>query len=237
MRILLRSSLLITALLSALAVADEQSVKRSFEERFPGAEVASVKKEALTGLYEVYAVGQLFYVDEKVSYAIQGNLINTQTRQSLSAERMKVLSEISFNKLPFEQAIKIVRGNGKRQLAVFEDPDCPFCKQLERELQKVNDVTIHVFLYPIEQLHPGATLKSRKIWCAPDRAKAWLASVHDNTVPEGSGECDTPITNLAKLARTHRITGTPTLIFANNERVAGAIPAARIEQLLGNTTP
>ena len=237
MGILLRSSLLITALLSALAVADEQSVKRSFEERFPGAEVSSVKKEALTGLYEVYAISQLFYVDEKVIYAIQGNLINAQTRQSLSAERMKVLSEISFNKLPFEQAIKIVRGNGKRQVAVFEDPDCPFCKQLERELQKVNDVTIYVFLYPIEQLHPGATLKSRKIWCAPDRAKAWLAAVNDNTLPEGSGECDTPITNLAKLARTHRITGTPTLIFANNERVAGAIPAARVEQLLGNTTP
>lgn len=237
MRILLRSSLLLTAMLSALAMADEQSVKRSFEERFPGAEVASVKKEALTGLYEVYAVGQLFYVDEKVSYAIQGNLINAQTRQSLSAERMKVLSEISFNKLPFEQAIKIVKGNGKRQVAVFEDPDCPFCKQLERELQKVNDVTIHVFLYPLEQLHPGATLKSRKIWCAPDRAKAWLAAVNDNTLPEGNGECDTPIANLAKLARAHRITGTPTLIFANNERVAGAIPAARIEQLLGSKTP
>ena len=237
MRILLRGSLLITAMLSALAMADEQSVKRSFEERFPGAEVTSVKKEALTGLYEVYAVGQLFYVDEKVSYAIQGNLINAQTRQSLSAERMKVLSEISFNKLPFDQAIKIVKGNGKRQVAVFEDPDCPFCKQLERELQKVNDVTIHVFLYPLEQLHPGATLKSRKIWCAPDRAKAWLAAVNDNTLPEGNGECDTPIANLAKLARTHRITGTPTLIFANNERVAGAIPAARIEQLLGSATP
>ena len=237
MRILLRSSLLITAMLSALAMADEQSVKRSFEERFPGAEVSSVKKEALTGLYEVYAVGQLFYVDEKVSYAIQGNLINAQTRQSLSAERMKVLSEISFNKLPFEQAIKIVKGNGKRQMAVFEDPDCPFCKQLERELQKVNDVTIHVFLYPLEQLHPGATLKSRKIWCAPDRAKAWLAAVNDNTVPEGSGECDTPIANLAKLARTHRITGTPTLIFANNQRIAGAIPAVRIEQLLDSKMP
>ena len=237
MRILLRGSLLITAMLSALAMADEQSVKRSFEERFPGAEVTSVKKEALTGLYEVYAIGQLFYVDEKVSYAIQGNLINAQTRQSLSAERMKVLSEISFNKLPFDQAIKIVKGNGKRQVAVFEDPDCPFCKQLERELQKVNDVTIHVFLYPLEQLHPGATLKSRKIWCAPDRAKAWLAAVNDNTLPEGNGECDTPIANLAKLARTHRITGTPTLIFANNERVAGAIPAARIEQLLGSKTP
>ena len=237
MRILLRSSLLITAMLSALAMADEQSVKRSFEERFPGAEVSSVKKEALTGLYEVYAVGQLFYVDEKVSYAIQGNLINAQTRQSLSAERMKVLSEISFNKLPFEQAIKIVKGNGKRQMAVFEDPDCPFCKQLERELQKVNDVTIHVFLYPLEQLHPGATLKSRKIWCAPDRAKAWLAAVNDNTLPEGNGECDTPIANLAKLARTHRITGTPTLIFANNQRIAGAIPAVRIEQLLDSKMP
>ncbi|MBI3144298.1 MAG: DsbC family protein [Pseudogulbenkiania sp.] len=223
----------VVVLLSSLANADEKTVKPLFEERFPGAKVESVVKEPLSGLYEIYAAGQIFYADEQVSYVIQGSLVNAKTRQNLTSERLKKFTEIPFDKLPFDQAIKIVKGNGKRQLAVFEDPDCPFCKQLEKELQKVNDVTVYVFLYPLEQLHPGATAKSQKIWCAPDRAKAWLSAVHDGIVPDGKADCDNPIAKLAEFGRPRRITGTPTMMFENGTRIAGAVTADRLEKLLG----
>ncbi len=219
-------------LLAGLANADEKTVKPLFEERFPGLKAESVVKEPLTGLYEIYASGQILYTDEKVSYVIQGTLVDAKTRQNLTSERLKKFTEIPFDKLPFDQAIKIVKGSGKRQLAVFEDPDCPFCKQLESELKKVDDVTVYVFLYPLEQLHPGATAKSQKIWCAPDRAKAWLKVMQDGTVPDGKGDCDNPIAKLAEFGRSRRITGTPTMMFENGTRIAGAIPADRLEKLL-----
>ena len=231
------SMAILFALSSALARADERTVKPLFEERFPGAKVESVVKEPLTGLYEIYAAGRVFYSDEKVTYVIQGNLIDAKTRQNLTSERLKKFAEIPFDKLPFDQAIKIVKGNGKRQLAVFEDPDCPFCRQLEGELKKVDDVTVYVFLYPIEQLHPGSTTKSQKIWCAPDRAKAWLSAVHDGIVPDGKGDCENPIAKLAEFGRSRRITGTPTMMFANGNRVAGAVSAAALEKLLSDNVP
>ncbi|SMF30739.1 DsbC family protein [Pseudogulbenkiania subflava] len=215
------------------AWADEKSVKSLFEQRFPGAKAESVTKESLSGLYEIFVGGQVLYADEGVNYVIQGSLVNAKTRQNLTAERLKKLTEMPFDKLPFDQAIKIVKGNGTRKLAIFEDPDCPFCKQLETELRKVDDVTLYVFLYPLEQLHPGSTAKSMKIWCAPDRAKAWQGAMQGGIVPEGKGECDNPVEKLAEFGRSRRINGTPTLIFENGTRIAGAVPAERIEQLLG----
>ncbi|EEG07755.1 DsbC family protein [Pseudogulbenkiania ferrooxidans] len=230
---LLLGSVIALVWLANGAWADEKSVRSLFEQRFPGAKAESVTKEPLSGLYEIFMGGQVLYADEGVNYVIQGSLVNAKTRQNLTAERLKKLTEMPFDKLPFDQAIKIVKGNGSRKLAVFEDPDCPFCKQLETELRKVDDVTLYVFLYPLEQLHPGSTTKSMKIWCAPDRAKAWLGAMQDGTIPEGKGECDNPVAKLAEFGRSRRITGTPTMIFENGTRVAGAVPAGRIEQLLG----
>jgi thiol:disulfide interchange protein DsbC len=150
---------------------------------------------------------------------------------------MTKLSASPFNTLPLDQAIKIVKGNGKRQLAIFEDPVCPFCKQLEQNLTKVKDVTLYVFLYPIEQIHPGATEKSQKIWCAKDRAKAWQTAMLDGNFPTEKPKCDTPVEKLAEFGRAHMITGTPTLVFANGTRVPGAIPVERIEKLLDESKP
>lgn len=224
--------------LVALAVilparGDETAVRQRVEQRVPGLKIEHVTKTAYPGLYEVYAGGALIYVDEQVTYLIQGALIDGKTRQNVSNERMRQLTAITFDQLPHEQAIKIVKGDGQRRLAVFEDPDCPYCRLLERELEKLDNVTIYIFLYPIEQLHPGATEKSRKIWCAEDRAKAWQAAVQKGVVADNPGKCETPLDKLAELGRRLRISGTPTLIFSDGNRIAGTIPAANIDQLLG----
>lgn len=218
------------------AQADEAQVTPLFEQRFPGIKAERVRPAPMPGWYEVFSNGQLLYVDEGVNFLLQGSIFNAKTRQNLTAMEVNKLTALPFSALPFQQAIKIVKGNGKRAMAIFEDPDCPFCRQLERELRSVNDVTIYVFLYPIEQLHPGATLKSRQIWCAPDPAKAWLAAVLDGVNPGGKDDCANPVEALAQLAVKHRITGTPTMIFANDERVAGAVPAAKVEELLNAAT-
>jgi thiol:disulfide interchange protein DsbC len=226
-----------TALLASLAHADEKEIKSLIEQRFPGIKVDNVLKTPFLGLYEVDSNGRIIYTDEQVSYVLQGSLIDAKTRTNLTQERMTKLSAIPFNTLPLDQAIKIVKGNGKRQLAIFEDPMCPFCKKLEADLSKVKDVTLYVFLYPIEQIHPGATEKSQKIWCAKDRAKAWQTAMLDGNFPEEKPKCDTPVEKLAKFGREHQITGTPTLVFANGTRVPGAIPVERIEKLLDESKP
>lgn len=218
----------------SIALADEAAVKAKVEQKLPQLTVDKVTPTPFPGLYEIFASGTLFYADEQVNYLIQGVLIDTKTRQNLSKERLSQLTTISFEQLPLDSAIKIVKGDGKRRMAVFEDPDCPYCRQLELDLAKVDNVTIYVFLYPIEQLHRGATEKSSKIWCAEDRNKAWQEAVLKGLVPDNPGKCETPLQKLANFGRRMRITGTPTLFFGNGERVSGAIPVARIEQLLGS---
>lgn len=231
---------LLPALLSALAIllsnplaADEAAVKRRLEQQLPNFQIDKVTPTPYPGLYEVFAGGALLYTDEQASYLIQGSLIDPKTRQNLSTERLRQLTTISFEQLPLELAIKIVKGDGRRRLAVFEDPDCPFCRQLEQELTKVDNVTLYIFLYPIESLHRGATAKSRKIWCAEDRTKAWQEAAQKGIVAENPGSCETPLEKIAAFGRRMRITGTPTLFFGDGNRVAGAMPAARVEQLLG----
>lgn len=216
------------------AQADEAAVRQRLGERLPNVKIDRLTPTPYPGLYEIYSSGVLLYTDEEVRYLLQGALIDAQTRQNLSNERLRELTAIDFDQLPLEHAIKIVKGDGTRRLAIFEDPDCPYCRQLENELDKVDNVTIHIFLYPIEQLHRGATEKSRKIWCAQDRAKAWLDAVRRGVVADNPGDCATPIEQLAEFGRRLRITGTPTLFFGDNNRVAGALPAPQIERLLGN---
>lgn len=217
---------------SAPLLADEAAIKERIEQRLPTLKVDKVTKTAYPGLYEVFSGGTLLYADEQANYLIQGALIDTKTRQNVTNERLRQLTAIAFDQLPLDLAIKIVKGNGKRRLAVFEDPDCPYCRQLEQELSKVDNVTLYIFLYPIEQLHRGATEKSRKIWCAEDRAQAWLDATLKGLVANNPGSCDTPLEKLADLGRRLRVSGTPTLIFGDGNRVSGTMPAARLEQLL-----
>lgn len=221
----------------AFAADEGGNIKARVEQLFPEIKVEQVTPTPYPGLYEIFASGLLLYSDEKVSYLLQGTLIDGKNRQNVSAERLRQLTAITFDQLPLDLSIKVVKGSGKRRMAVFEDPDCPFCRQLEQELSKVDDVTIHVFLYPIEKLHRGATEKSRRIWCAKDQAKAWQEAVLSEAPVADPGDCETPLKKIADFSRRLRIEGTPTVFFADGKRIAGAMSAARVEQLLGEATP
>jgi len=224
------AGLCVALLFARAATADETGVKKRFENRFPGAAVTSVVAAPLPGLYEVFVQDELLYTDEEVNYVLNGSLIDAAGR-NLTQERLGRLKGIPFDQLPLGSAIKIVKGNGSRKLAIFEDPDCPFCRRLEQELVRVDNVTMYVLLYPLEQLHPGATGKSIRIWCSEDRAKAWTDAVLGRAL-NAPADCKHPIESLKKFAEGHRIFATPTIVFENGTRVAGAIPAADIEKKL-----
>ena len=223
-------------LLAGATFADETAIRKNLAERIPQLkQVDEVSKTAIPGLFEVRVNGsEIFYVDAEANYLIQGNLIDTKQKRNLTEERIDKLMTVAFDALPFKDAFTIVRGNGKRRLAVFEDPNCGYCKQFERELQKVDNITISMFLFPV--LGPNSMEKSRSIWCAKDKGKTWLDwMVREQAVPPAAAACDT--TALARnleLGKKYRITGTPTLVFADGSRVPGAIGAAQVEKHLAD---
>lgn len=218
------------------AFADEASVKKALETKL-GAKITSVTKSPYLGLYEVYAEGQILYTDEKQSVIIAGgSLIDGKTMRNHTAERMQKLTAIKFNELPFEYAVKQVRGDGKRVMASFEDPNCGYCKKLAKDIAKLDNVTIYTFLLPI--LSPDSLEKSNQIWCSTDKAKTWNDWMQDGKAPSGKADCDTTaVQKTIELGRRLSINGTPTLFFADGERIPGAVPIAQIEQrLAGQTT-
>ena len=214
------------------ASAQEAAIRKNIAERMPKfPKIDEVTKSPMTGLYELRVNGSdIFYTDADGNFLIQGNLYDTRQGRNLTEERVDKLTAVDFDTLPIKDAFTIVRGDGKRKMAVFEDPNCGYCKRFERDLQQVSNVTIHMFLYPI--LGPGSTEKSRAVWCAKDRGKAWLdMMVRDQTIPPGN--CDTSaIARNVEFGKKYRITGTPTLIFADGSRVPGAIGAAQVEKFL-----
>lgn len=224
-------SLTLAAAFASLAVADEADIKKAMEARL-GAKVESVSKSGYLGLYEVYADGAIFYTDDKVSaIVVGGQMIDAKSMKNVTDERMKKLTAIRFSDLPLDRAIKQVRGDGKRVLATFEDPNCGYCKRLAKELQKLDNVTVYVFLYPI--LSEDSVRKSKQIWCAADRSKAWNDWMIDGKAPAGREDCDTSaVTKNQEFGRKLNISGTPTMFFGDGERVPGAVPLARIEQKL-----
>ena len=214
------------------ATAGEAEIRKNLAARIPQfAKIDEVTKAPIPGLYEVRVNGfEIFYTDEQGNYLLQGNLIDVKERRNLTEERVEKLSQVAFDKLPTKDAIKIVRGNGKRRLAVFADPNCGYCKQFERDLVKIDNVTIQLFLYPV--LGPDSVAKSKNIWCAKDKAKSWDDWMLRGTVP-AAAECDTAaLTRNREFGQRYNISGTPTLIFGDGSRAPGAIPAAQVEKQL-----
>ena len=228
----------IAALLAALsfsaAFAQEALIRKNLAERLPAfAKIDEVSKTPMNGLYEVRVnESDIFYTDAEGNFLIQGNLIDTKAKRNLTEERTEKLNSVAFDSLPIKDAFTIVRGNGKRKMAVFEDPNCGYCKRFERDLQKVSDVTVYMFLYPI--LSPDSTDKSKSIWCAKDKGKTWQdVMVRDMPVPKAS--CDTAaIDRNLDFGRKHKITGTPTMFFADGSRVPGAINSQQVEKFLAD---
>jgi len=206
----------------------ESIIKRTLEGRLSGIKIESVTKTPYLGLYEVRVDNEILYTDEKMNYIFSGNVIDAKTMQNLTEKRLRELSGIKWGDLPLDAAFKTVHGNGKRTLAVFSDPNCPYCKRFEKDLAKIDDVTIYTFLYPI--LSPDSHEKAKAIWCSSDKSKAWSELMLNGKVP-AAAQCDTPIDRNLALGRKYRINGTPTLIFASGERVPGAVTAEQLEKL------
>jgi len=227
-------SIVLLSAFATFAVADEASVKKAVEAAYPKFKVEKVTKTPYAGLYEVFMGGQIIYTDEKLSFLIaEGRLVDPKTKKDITGERLEELTKIDFSTLPLNQAIKVVKGNGSRKLVVFSDVDCPYCKRLERnELSNITDVTIYTFLYPIEQLHPDAANKSKLIWCAKDRVKAWEDWILRDQLASSAGSCDVPLEKVGELARKIGVTSTPTLIFSDGKRMLGAQPHKEIERML-----
>lgn len=214
--------------------ANEAEIKKGLEAKL-GTRVDSVSKSGYLGLYEVYADGNIFYTDEKMTaILVNAQMIDGKNMKNITEERMRKLTAIKFSDLPLERAIKSVRGDGKRVLATFEDPNCGYCKRLAKDLLKLDNVTVYTFLYPI--LSEDSVRKSKQIWCAPDRLKAWNDWMVDGKAPGGREDCDTAaVTKNQEFGRKLNISGTPTIFFGDGERVPGAVPLARIEQKLSQT--
>ncbi|WP_024301870.1 DsbC family protein [Pseudogulbenkiania sp. MAI-1] len=237
----LKKLALATLLLSSVACAakasdpDVAEVKKAFAARFPDRKVESVNPTPVSGIYEVVLSGrQIIYVDASVKHLFVGDLIDAEKRESLTEKRVAELSKVAWKDLPLDAALKEVRGSGARKVAIFSDPDCPFCKRLERDtLKDVNNVTIYTFLYPLTQLHPDAMRKSRQIWCSKDRVGSWTAHMRQGAELSGPDNCDTSALDKNQtLGAKLGINGTPTMIFGNGRMVSGAIPAAEFEKHL-----
>ena len=232
-----------TAPLAALALAaaiafpalaqQEEKVKAALKKNVPEAPVDSVRKTSYGGLYEVILGGEIYYTDETGNFIISGSLIDLKTKQNVTEARLRVVNAIKWSDLPLDQAIKITRGKGSRKVAIFEDPNCGYCKRFERDLLGVNDITVYVLLYPI--LSPDSVEKSKAVWCAADRGKAWLDHMTRDAPISGDTKCDTPIEKNLALGREKKVQGTPTIVFENGDRVPGAITREDFEKKLADS--
>ncbi len=216
------------------SLAQEAVIKKNLVERIPQLQkIDEVNKTGMAGLYEIRVNGnEIFYTDSEANFLIQGSLIDTKQKRNLTEERVEKLTMVNFDSLPLKDAFTVVRGNGKRKLVVFEDPNCGYCKRFEKDLEAINNITVHTFLYPV--LGPDSVEKSKNIWCAKDRNKTWQDWMLRNLAPP-TLSCDTSaITRNSEFGRKYKITGTPTLFFADGTRLPGAINTQQIEKQLND---
>ena len=228
-----KTLLLTSTLLVGFGVsAQEATIRKNLAERvhqLPS--IDEVTKSAMPGLFEIRVNGtEIYYTDAKGDFLVNGTLIDTRQRRNLTEERVDKLTAVNFDTLPLKDAFTTVIGNGKRTLVVFEDPNCGYCKRFEQDLLKVKDVTVHLFLYPI--LGADSVEKSKNIWCSKDKAKTWQDWMLREKTP-AAASCDaSAVARNVDLGRKYKITGTPTLIFADGSRVPGAIGTDQIEENL-----
>ena len=216
----------------AAPAADLTAIRTLVEQRLPGMDIRSIVKTDVLGLYEVLVEDRIVYVDPKVNYLFAGSIYDLGSKQNLTEDRFRQLNRIAFDSLPLDRSFKRVKGDGSRKIALFSDADCPFCARIEKELAGMDNVTIYTFLFPIDQLHPAAAQKSRQIWCAPDRAKAWDEWFANNKLPDNKGDCANPVAENQALGNKLKINATPTMVFADGSVVPGALPLAQLESTL-----
>ena len=212
-----------------LHAQQEQQLKTEIQKKLgANAKVKSVSPAPVSGLYEVLVGNDIFYTDTSGKYLIQGEIIELASGKNITEQRQADLNRIKWSELTTANAIKNVRGNGSRQLAVFSDPNCGYCKRLEKSLQQLDNVTIYTYLIPI--LSPDSAQKSKQIWCSSDPYKTYIDWMVNGIAPSGKGECSTPLDKNMAFAKTYGITGTPTLFFTDGSRFPGAVQITDIEK-------
>ena len=226
---------LVAVLLCALpALADEAAIRQTIESKLRGAKVEGVQATPLAGIYEVRFRDsdglQIVYTNADATHIIIGRILDAKTDRDLTEERLSKFSAIKMDTLPYDLAVKVQRGNGKRTLVIFSDPYCPACKQFEKVLATIDDITIHYFMYPV--IRPELADHSRAVWCAPDRSKAWLDLALRGKPVVGATKCDAPIEKVVDLGGRLGVRSTPTLFLATGERVRGGMSAAQLKVLL-----
>jgi thiol:disulfide interchange protein DsbC len=228
--------LVLTAFLALPAFAGEAEIRQMVESKLPGVKVQSIQLAPLPGLFEVQFQTregpQIIYTDENGAYIVTGSMIDAKSGRDLTQERLTKLSAIDFDKLPLDLAVKIQRGNGRRVLAMFTDPYCPYCRRFEQTLLQIEDLTVYVFMFPV--IRPENADHSRAVWCSKDRAKVWLelAAAEKPKVPTAAPTCTNPVDKVLELGRSLRVNGTPTLYFSNGERVSGGMQLADLRAKL-----
>lgn len=225
--------LVMTGLIAACSAAEpttEATIKKVLEPRLgEGAKIESVKKTQYAGLYEVRAGGDIIYTDSKGDYIIVGQVYNARTTENLTKLRLDEINKIKFSDLPLQHALKLVKGDGKRVIAIFEDPNCGYCKQFRKTtLQQVNNITVYTFMLNI--LSEDSAQKSKDIWCSADRNKAWDEWMVENKMaPKSAANCANPNDEVSALARKLRINATPAIFFTDGTRLPGAIDLKTLE--------
>ena len=225
--------------LASAAWADEAAIRKGVASLLgPDAEIEGIAPAGFLGLFEVRIATprgtSILYTDEAARYFVHGEVFDAKTESNLTEARLSKLNAVRFDDLPFAQSFKIVHGKGTRQLAYFSDPRCPYCKRLDQELAQIDDITVHVFLIPI--IAPDSEALSKAIWCSPDRAKAWLDLMLKGVTPTARASCDAPLDKNIAISRKYRINSTPTLIFADGQRVAGWMTADKLSKMLDEAT-
>lgn len=233
--VLLGLSLMLVAPLPQAQTAVDEAVqariRTALEVLANGRRIDEIRATPVSGLYEVRVASRLLYIDAQGRYLfLDGDLIDLQARRNLTQERVEELETIDFGTLPLGLAIKQVNGNGERVIAVFEDPNCGYCKRLRADLVKLDDLTIYT--YPLAILAADSESKARKALCAPDPARAWNELLLNNRVPDNAGTCDTALKQVHELAQKLGITGTPVVFFSNGRRLTGYTPPESFGKLL-----
>jgi len=222
--------------ISAVAAesAQEASVRKLVEPRLgDGAKVQSVTKTPYSGLFEVRVGNDILYTDAKAEYLFVGRVIDTKTYQDYTKDRIDEITRIKFSDLPLDSAVKTVKGNGARKIAVFEDPNCGYCKRFRHTVQEMDNVTVYTFMYNI--LAPDSAVKSKNVWCSADRSKAWDDWMLNGKAPATAPEnCATPNDKIFALGQQMKITGTPTIFFTDGSRIPGAVDAKALEAKLAS---
>ena len=172
---------------------------------------------------------EIVYTDKTGTFLFLGNIIDTRTNRNVTADRIDDINKIKWSDLPLENAVKLVKGDGKRMIAIFEDPNCGFCKQFRKtSLKDLDNVTVYTFMYNI--LAEDSSVKSKNIWCAPDRNKAWDDWMVDGkAAPTAPANCATPNDKVLALGQKLHVNGTPAIFFADGTRLAGMVDTKALE--------